>query len=46
MASRSGMMCEICGKQLQISDHIALNEKGDLVFLCNECYDTIKIFFK
>lgn len=40
-----GQSCVICGKK-STADHIAIDDKGDPVVMCDECYQKCRPFFE
>lgn len=42
------MECIVCGKSLKglEAEHIAITVGGDLVLLCDQCYEKVRIFFE
>lgn len=40
-----GQKCVICGKRCP-ADHIAIDDKGDPVVMCDECYEKCLPFFQ
>lgn len=40
------MNCTLCSCRVLDAEHIAIDENGDPVVLCNECYDKVRIFFE
>ena len=45
MGCRSGMYCYVCGVQLPNPKHFAFDEEGDVLVMCNDCYDDISKFY-
>lgn len=40
------MPCCICSKQVFEVDHIATDDNGDIIVMCDACYDKAKKFFE
>lgn len=39
------MPCCICSKQVEEAEYIAVDDNGDLIVMCSECYRKAKKFF-
>lgn len=40
------MKCVLCSSDVADAKHIAIDENGDPVVLCEECYNKVRIFFE
>lgn len=42
------MECLVCKKSMKgiEAEHIAINEQGEPVVMCGECYDKVRVFFE
>lgn len=46
MSKCSAMVCYFCRAEIESADHIALDEEGEPVALCDACYKLASIFFE
>lgn len=44
MSSLLNMKCTFCGKQVETPDNFAIDDNGDIMLACDECYKKIKDF--
>ena len=40
------MKCVVCSSDVAEANHIAINDNGDPVVLCDTCHDKVCIFFE
>lgn len=39
------MCCHMCSKQVYEVEHFSVDDKGDVIVMCSECYNKAKQFF-
>lgn len=45
MPKANGMRCYFCDGKVAEADHIAIDEEGEIVCMCDPCYQLAKKFF-
>ena len=40
------MKCAVCSAKIRDASHIAVDENGEIQFLCDDCYEKVRIFFE
>ena len=45
MPKATEALCYFCNGDITNIDHFALDEEGELVFMCDHCYNLAKKFF-
>ena len=46
MSSSLGSRCIVCDKFPREVNHIAINDDGNIIVLCDPCYAKVELFFR